>query len=86
MFQVLLDPSLLASVIITIKEYPIMNTQEYTLVTNRVNISRALNALGDVTSTGSLEGITPENLKKVRFILSCAEQRLFKMINLEGEL
>ena len=60
-----------------------MNDRDYTLVTNRVNISRALNALGDITSTGIEEGLTPEDLKKVRFILGCAEQRLFKMISIE---
>lgn len=61
-----------------------MNDRDYTLVTNRVNISRALNALGDITSTGEEEeGISPGDLKKIRFILATAEQRLFEMINVE---
>lgn len=60
-----------------------MNDRDYTLVTNRVNISRALGALRDVTSAGEEEGITPKDLRMVRFILATAEQRLFEMISIE---
>ena len=61
-----------------------MTAAEYTRVTNRVNVSRALSALRDVCpGEDDLCGVTANELKRITRPLAQLEKKLFPLITTE---